>query len=418
MARARATCTCSVCGKTFEVSTIRRNSRETENWVEWAEKAYTTCPECEQKKREAKAAELAKQAQEDGLPELVGSPKQITWAEQLRAGYIESSGKELDDILMEIERSKEAGKYTEGDDLGAKRFEATRTYMLTTISSAHWWIDNRGSLVTGMEQVFLNHRAEIEGLMDGGDAAPAQEPAAADKPAETSVPAAPDDELLTPEKPEYGEAVVSVTDDKAEARYPAKDDVFRAVVKSAGFKWDSGRRAWVASSSAVNGPAEDRAAEAIASLLRTGFPVRCKNAAARDKALSGEYLSWTDRRVTMILSGKYVGWINIDLPGRDDPAERDKLYAAAKKIRGAVYDQGSIVVPVANHLEVEDFAGIYGYRVSPTVTEAAAKYEAEKLPGVRPAEKPEPELGDKLSEILSSSAEVLLDLVDDDAPAD
>ena len=172
MARARATCTCRACGKIFEMSTIRRNSREADNWVEWAEKAYTTCPECEQKKREAKAAELAKQAQEDGLPELVGSPKQITWAEQLRAGYIESSGKELDDMLAVLQQLKEAGEKTDEYELGVKRFEATRTYMLTTISSAHWWIDNRGSLVTGMEQLFLNHRAEIEGLMDGGAAAP------------------------------------------------------------------------------------------------------------------------------------------------------------------------------------------------------------------------------------------------------
>ena len=412
MARATATCTCSVCGKTFERSTIRNNRRDADSWVEWAEKAYTVCPECEQKEREAKAAELAKQAQADGLPELVGSPKQITWAEQIRARYIESSGKEMDDMLEVIRQRREVGKETCEQELAAKRFEATRTYMLTTISSAHWWIDNRSDLVTNMEKVFLNHRAEIEGLMDGGAAAPAQEPA------ETEAPAAPAEELLTPEDTKYGEAAVTVTGDKAEARYPAKDDAFRAAVKSVGFKWDSDRRAWVASSSAVNGPAEDRAAEAIASLLRAGFPVRCKNAAAREKALSGEYLSWTSRKVTMLLSGKYTGWIDIALPGRNDPAERDKLYAAAKKIRGAVYDQGSIVVPVANHLEVEDFAGIYGYRVSSTVAEAAARYEAEKLPGVRPADKPEPEQGDKLREILGSSDEVLPDLVDDDAPAD
>lgn len=76
------------------------------------------------------------------------------------------------------------------------------------------------------------------------------------------------------------------------------------------------------------------------------------------------------------------------------------------------------MVPVANHLEVEDFAGIYGYRVSPTVADAAARYEAERLPGVRPADKPKPEQGDKLQEILQSSDEVLPDLVDDHASTD
>lgn len=418
MARATAICTCSVCGKTFEKSTIRNNRRDADSWVEWAEKAYTVCPECEQKELEAKAAELAGQARADGLPELAGSPKQITWAEQIRARYIESSGKEMDDMLDVIRRRKEAGKGTDKYELAAKRFEATRTYILMTTSSAHWWIDNRSNLVTGMEQVFLNHRAEIESLMDADVATQAQKPTAAVEPAEAEAPEAPAEELLAPEEPKYGEATVTVSGDKVEARYPAKDDAFRAVVKSAGFKWDGGRRAWVASASAVNGSAEDRAAEAIANLLRAGFPVRCKNAAAREKAISGEYLRWTAKKITMILSGKYTGWINIALPGRDNPEERDKIYAAAKKIRGAVYDQGSIVVPVANHLEVEDFARIYGYRLSPTVAEAAAKYEAAKLPGVRPANKPEPELGDKLQEILQSSDEVLPDLVDDHAPAD
>ena len=267
MARAIARCTCSICGNTFEKISYRSNRRDANSWVEWAEKAYTVCPECEQKELEAKAAELAKQASADGLPDLVGSPKQITWAEQIRARYIESSGKELDDILMEIARHKESGEYTEGDNLGAKRFEATRTYMLTTISSAHWWIDNRSDLITNMGKVFLNHRAEIEGLMDGGVAAPAQEPTA------TEIPAAPAEELLTPEEPKYGEASVSVSGDKAEARYLAKDDAFRAAVKSVGYKWDSDRLAWVASASAVNGTAEDRAAEAIAICCGPGF--RC-----------------------------------------------------------------------------------------------------------------------------------------------
>ena len=407
MARATAMCTCSVCGKTFEKSTIRSNRREADSWEKWAEQAYTTCPECEQKEREAKAAELARQAQEDGLPELVGSPKQITWAEQLRARYIESSGKELDDMLEMIRQRKAAGRKTEKRELAAKRFDATRTYILTTISSSHWWIDNRDYLITDMEKVFLNHRAEIERLMDGGADTTEQEPEVEE---ELENPA---EELLTPEEVKYSEADVAVSSGGAEARYPAKDDTFRAAVKSAGFKWDSDLRAWVAGPSAVNGPAEDRAAEAIANLLRAGFPVRCKNAAARNKALSGEYLGWTDRRVTMILSGKYTGWINIALPGRDAPAERDKIYAAAKRIRGAVYDRGDIVVPVASHLEVEDFAGIYGYRVSQTVEEAVAKHETEKLPGVRPADKPETEQGDKLKDILSSSDEVLPDLKDE-----
>lgn len=46
MAKAIATCTCQMCGATFEKTTTKCNRREADNWIEWAQKNITECPSC------------------------------------------------------------------------------------------------------------------------------------------------------------------------------------------------------------------------------------------------------------------------------------------------------------------------------------------------------------------------------------
>ena len=46
MAKATATCTCRVCGGTFEKSTTCRNRSEADSWEAWAVKNFDLCPSC------------------------------------------------------------------------------------------------------------------------------------------------------------------------------------------------------------------------------------------------------------------------------------------------------------------------------------------------------------------------------------
>jgi len=65
MARAIARCTCEKCGAEFEkIKHNLRNRKEANNWEEWAEWHYTTCDDC---RRQEKAEEQAKKAEENGL---------------------------------------------------------------------------------------------------------------------------------------------------------------------------------------------------------------------------------------------------------------------------------------------------------------------------------------------------------------
>ena len=84
MAKAYATCTCKHCGKEFEVSAFKRNRKEAASWSDWAARTYDCCNECADRIRAEENARNAAEAKEMGLPELVGSPKQIAWAESIR----------------------------------------------------------------------------------------------------------------------------------------------------------------------------------------------------------------------------------------------------------------------------------------------------------------------------------------------
>lgn len=81
MAKAIANCRCKNCGKIFEKIEFRRNQTEADNWKDWAEKNFDMCHGCYHEEIVKEAAEAA---QASGFPELIGSPKQIAWAEQIR----------------------------------------------------------------------------------------------------------------------------------------------------------------------------------------------------------------------------------------------------------------------------------------------------------------------------------------------
>ena len=93
MAKATAVCTCAKCGATFEVSAVKSNRREADNWKAWAESHYDECPDCykarKQQEREAANVAAAEKARGAGLPDLSGSEKQIAWATKIRQDFVD-----------------------------------------------------------------------------------------------------------------------------------------------------------------------------------------------------------------------------------------------------------------------------------------------------------------------------------------
>lgn len=271
--------------------------------------------------------------------------------------------------------------------------EQIKENFLSTKTDVSWWIDKRGTFAKYvLGEFYKSHQAEI----DTQDEPEVQEESA---------------EILTPETPDHGTATIKIIGQHVQASYP-KDETFRQIVKDMGFRFDSDDIVWVLRCDQFTGGAKDRAAELANELLRAGFSVALDDPEAREMAVAATFEPRTKLWVSILTSGKFGGWLKIALPKERDQ-ERDRLYSEARKLRGAKYDNGYMVIPVSSHDLVEDFAQVNGYKLSEGALEAISRYEAERL-GVTPATPTEAERPDVLGDILKSDNAILPDLVDDD----
>jgi hypothetical protein len=115
-----------------------------ESYIQWAEQ-HKLCPECwAVKKAQDRYDENAKAAaanQSAGLPTLAGSPKQIAWAETIRAKALAASGNQIrsdaDACIAKAPADKHPLLRAVLDAMRAARAE------LEAQTSAKWWIDHR-----------------------------------------------------------------------------------------------------------------------------------------------------------------------------------------------------------------------------------------------------------------------------------
>jgi len=358
MAKAVVKCKCKVCGNTFIKSSIKYNRKDADSWEEWAINYYDKCDDCVRAEREAHAKELAKAAEEDGLPALVGSQKQIVWAEQIRADFIRNSDTTLIQLLKKIKDYKEREQSEKRIQRAEKKvaiFEATRSYMLHKIKEARWWIDNRFDTIYAMEKVYINHAAEIE----SGDFEEKKE----EKMEELKIQRAD----LIPENQTEGVAKVFITEKSISATYP-RDDKFSEIVKGLKMIWDKNSCEWIRNINQFSGSSKDRAAELANNLLKAGFAVICADEDVRKMAIDETFEPETEKWIAVAVSGEFSGWLCIRV-GKDHD-----LYVAARNIKGAQYSNGGIYVPVAQHKAVLDFGKAYAYKVSEGAKNEIQKY--------------------------------------------
>lgn len=129
------------CGHTVETQIYGTNVHG-EREREAERMAARPCPECrwaaEEARRRAANAEAARANAEAGMAALDGSPKQVAWAEGIRAGM----HRELSELIDGMRRRPECGPENEAMmDACLASFRAE--------ASAEWFIDNR--LMTAVE---------------------------------------------------------------------------------------------------------------------------------------------------------------------------------------------------------------------------------------------------------------------------
>lgn len=378
---AKADYTCADCGASVTISA--RNRADAARLVSYYEKQGRVCNACHSKARAEENARLAKQARaaadEEGLPALTGTEKQVQWAEAIRAetllraewaligscavGSPAESEEAIDAAMLRL--SREISGLTSDAHLRSRAIsdvirlmnllhtpETVETFvsLLREMSSAAWWIDGRDSSLEHLARAML---PAITARM--ASAAPV---IASDVIAEVEAEA-----LLTPKEPPVTQTIAEIrlVGNELHVHMPEKHEEFRQLMRGMGFVWKS--NAWVRVIGAMQGSSTDRAAEAAHRILGKGFMVRLIDTEARAKALSGTFKEEQTRWISKALSGSFTGWCRISWAVTED------FYAPAKKISGARYDKGAVFVPPACIMEVEDFANKYGFALGDGVAE-------------------------------------------------
>lgn len=174
-------------------------------------------------------------------------------------------------------------------------------------------------------------------------------------------------------------AVMEIDPPTLRVRFPEKREGFRAVVKRFDFVWRP--PSWVRT--VANADAlPHRAAELARALLEAGFIVRA-DAGIVQAAVSGAFTP-EPRRWLSAGTGQYQGWFYLGWKRDQD------CYALARTLPGSRYDSPGIVVPAEHYETVLDFAGLYGFIVTPAAQRLAdaARVEREQAISVQLAPMP------------------------------
>lgn len=379
------------------------------------------CPECEKKAlEEARAEESRKNAEfakEMGWPQLVGSPKQIAWAETIRVELFNIDSKEFSEVLATLgysyyekllapivdiasldEKSEEMRKEGVprrkiGREIN-KMIEApvrkAMINLLKTENSAKFFIDNR-RWVYFIEKLppYADDNFEEERQLE--------------------------EEILAENTvlPEEGnDIVVTVSEDTEKStisiKSPKNEEVI-AIAKSLGYRWN--RKVWAKNIDKFNGPMMDRIAELAHKLLSSGFgvtldvsnPDEIKDM-IKEASFKTEQKAWIKRAIDL---QSFV----IILPYRDD-----SLYNESLRIPGAKWckERKAILAPVSSYKQVQDYATVNSFSLSDGAQDLIKQYK-EKLSNaevIAVKEQTPVTKKDGLVELLDSPADVLPDLKD------
>ena len=377
MAKAKAICKCKYCGNEFHYIAYKNNSRDARDFEKWAAENIDECPECREKRIAAEHDEQARisaeAAKAKGWPELTGSEKQVKWATSIREAELGAAAEEFTRRL----KTRHPESY--------KIAMAAIEQLATTKTKASWWIDNKGYIRTPLNDIIIDMKEN-----------PKKETIVVDEPKQP-------DEVTIAKPEEYthtGVVDIKAGDNRISAHYPKNED-FRQLVKSLGYRWDG--EAWVMSITYATGSAAERAAELGNKLLNAGFAIRIQDADTLRNAIEGKYEPMCHRWISKSAkTGRFIiSW------GRDDD-----LYAQAKKLPGAKYVSPKIVVPSKEWESVVDFAETYGFRFSPVAQELIDEMRGSTVV-VKPADSKEAVYEEHpVADILNSSRDIIPDLKD------
>ena len=385
------------CGHTETISLIGPVA-ERERKIKYFEE-YGVCSECYKKQKEAERekqnAENSQKASEYGMSELQGTPKQIAWANTIRVQTAKDIQEGID--LLDEEADPRTQKCLEAflEEIGSETMASRIIDQRECLRRGAW----KDRVQFCLKEIDAGRETpESYNASYGSIFVDALKAGIGEKEEEV--------EILVPED-KKSETLVRVTcGDDSVSIESQKDSGVINIAKSCGFRWDGA--AWTMGIKYSTGTSADRAAEIANKLLLAGYQVSVP-ASIKDAAVAGKYEPRCTRWICKFNddeSNVYVTW------DRDDD-----MYDRAENITGAKWaPHRGMRVPVSSADELEDFAKMNSFRISPGAREAIDKYR-NSLKIVSPEPGAEAEKKDEkegLEDILNSSREVIEDLKDED----
>lgn len=365
------------------------------------------CPDCEDKMQQAKRnLDLQKALDESSkleLPNLIGSEKQVEWAQTLRSTLLKRfeaydyefiCKKYASRINAEIQQIRYLfhDRYSDAENL-----QNLILSVLSEKTSARWFIDNRDIKLEWRDLILFI--TEINNMYPNvSDVIEIVEPAI-------------EEATVYPERMETREvSEIKVLEDTVilKSFYNKK---INEIVKDFGCKWSSHNKTWSMKVTERKGCAEDRAAELGNKLLASGFPIRIFDDEIRVKAVNATfepvYPNW-------IYPSKQERYIKISWRDKNEAIlARALLLPEAKE---SSYDNKTIFAKPIYFEEIEEFAQMFGFKITKEAQTILDDERAtfENSPRISPKLSDEIKVNKNgLADILKSSDAILADLRDD-----
>lgn len=283
---------------------------------------FGICDECLKKSRDEENDRALREAKEMGLPELLGTEKQISWATTIRQGFM---------VLLR-------NKKFSNDNLKEKTMDLFQIILKTKIK-ASWWIDKRGNT---LDEILNSEYEQIQKVniknIDNSTLAEQSK----------------DEMTISAENVIHdGRVEVIINENEVKAIYEKNMD-FISIVKELGYKWNG--TVWYRNITEFTGSSEDRAGELIHKLINGGFRVFTTNDNAKYKAINSTFEPENDYWIIKV----------DDKIGIKMFIHNDNIYQKSRKLNGSRWDSTNrcVTVSVIYYNEILEFGRAYNFSIS------------------------------------------------------
>jgi hypothetical protein len=344
------------------------------------------CEECGKKafleKVEKENAIAAEKSKEMELPVLVGSEKQIVWANSIRQKWIDY----IDNKIIYLDSENENFRVFENKMSAFSEMKQIASaelvdFIVNNFKSAKWYIDNRSLqtiIVLGMfYKLYIKTKLESK----------------IEKEMEKEI----NEELTIHPENEISHNVVEITSSKdyIEVKFDYDRDMVDLIKRLDGYKWSGS--IWRKELEPLNNDVIDRISEVGNHFLKNGYPVKFED----DKVIKSA--------INAIFVPEFTKWIKFHLKEKKLVINN---YEKSRKLPTQKYVNGKTLINLSAYKELEDFADMFGYKFSPMALEAIEKYKDNfKVEKISSPKNKDKELN-KLEEILNSDVDILDDLKD------